>query len=318
MFTSKASLYIIKTISIYIVNIGIIIAPILCYTAQSIKFKTNKTSYGFENTLCMNILISKTLIIFFWFEEKFTIYLFIEAIEEIIMQFVLLTFFIIYRDKRDFPSLEISEDDTQNYWIYFKKEYLAVNKFWKWNNIIPYIIVYLIYVSIIFITTYIIGLNSKLYFLILSIIYLSAEILLYIPQIITNYKLKNADALSIIMVCCWLIGNIILNIYYFIKKTPLQFIISGFCLFSIYVTLLIQIIYYHKGSFDFFEKEIFGFKQNDDITLEKDDNNVDSDANKFLYTNPDINTNDENNLKNNENEKDKEDDDFDEEKTSLL
>ena len=79
---------------------------------------------------------------------------------------------------------------------------------------------------------------------ILGYVSTAIDVCLGMPQIYTNYKLKNSRSLSTIMIVSFLFGDIFRTYYYISTKSPFQFILCGFMQVSINIILMLQIIYY--------------------------------------------------------------------------
>ena len=119
---------------------------------------------------------------------------------------------------------------------------------------------YNIYNSIYYnnvICSLIFGFDNKIYMDIIGFISTGIDVVLAIPQIITNYQMKSADALSMIMIGCWLFGDSFKTVYYIVTNCPWQFPVCGFLQIAVNLIIICQFFYYHEGPIDILQNEFF-------------------------------------------------------------
>ncbi|EDR22882.1 hypothetical protein, conserved [Entamoeba dispar SAW760] len=170
-----------------------IIMPILPYT-QFFLFQTNQQQFkSFSIGTCYILLISNVFRIGFYIGKPFEISLLIQSI------FIIITMLAL---------LFLSSKLLHNL-IYSKV-------------ISTFIIFTIIIIFISFIT-------RKINFIVQCIGGLSTliEILLALPQIIKNYKTKNAEGLPLSTIIGWIIGDFFKTIYFIELNVPFQFVCCG-------------------------------------------------------------------------------------------
>ena len=224
-----------------VINIAMIFAPSIGYIAQAIKFKIKKSSVGFSLCVCLVLIFSNILRIFFWFGKQFTTALLFQSFIVLLSQLYLIKVYLDYKE----------QDKAYVGYSFFgiiMKEMGQVSLFWKWNYFIPYLITTFLFSLILGGISYLFGFDNENYIEFIGYLSTGIEILLGIPQIIANYYGKNVQALSLIMFMTWILGDSFKTGYYIITKCPIQFIVFGVIQIIIDVTLIGQMIYYNKGS----------------------------------------------------------------------
>lgn len=264
----------------FLINLGVVFGPAIGYITQSIKFKKKGTSLGFCLSMNMKILLSNIFRIYFWFGRKFNIFLLFQSILTSSMQFLVIQCYIIYRDPSEFPKKYLDDPKKskfKNKFNHFIKEYFSYERFWEWNSIIPFILYTLLFILIMYFITLLFGFDNKIYMDVIGFISTGIDVVLAIPQIITNYQMKSADALSMIMIGCWLFGDCFKTIYYIVTNCPWQFPICGFLQITVNVIIIAQFFYYHQGPFNILENELF-FNSNHHIKFNHSENSSDRDT----------------------------------------
>ena len=248
----------------FFVNMGVVFGPSIGYITQSLKFYRLGSSYGFNLTISLKILTANIFRIFFWIGKRFNIYLLYQSILVISFQFIVITFYIIYKDSRDKKKDNYLRDPHEKFSIKFKrflKNYFHYDNFWNWDYLLPYFVFTFLFVAGLLGISFIFGFKNKTYINLLGVISTGIEVILGIPQIITNYQLKSGDALSIIMITSWIFGDIFKTGYYIVTKCPPQFVVCGILQALINIIIICQIFYYHKGPYNFLQLEIIGFNK---------------------------------------------------------
>jgi uncharacterized protein with PQ loop repeat len=72
------------------------------------------------------------------------------------------------------------------------------------------------------------------------------EACLGVPQVVNNYKNKNTDTLSIVMILTWVLGDAFKSFYFYKTDAPLQLLIVGLTQLLVDFVLIGQIYYYNN------------------------------------------------------------------------
>ena len=252
-------------------DILMIFCPSFGYIAQVNKFKETKSSEGFSKFLCLILLISKILIIYFWIGKQFTIVLLYQSITVIIFQFYLIHVSLYYENsnkKNEYKPLSTNEYSLKlNNNIYDNNIInlsIDFSNFWKWKNEKEYykfIIYFFIILSLITNVFY----NFPYYFEYIGTISAGLESIIVVPQIYSNYITKNVENISNIMILMWFCGDSFKTIYYYYSNSPIQLIICGILQILLDVIIIFKYYYYNdnkKNMKNNLKKMEFNFKKN--------------------------------------------------------
>ena len=224
-------------------NFAIVIGPSIGYISQGIKFKINKKSKGFCLSMCLKTILSSIFKIYFWVGKRYNIYLLYQAILVLLLQYYIIIFYLKYSEKE---CMKIVGWQKQKKWSKSLKSFLDLNNFWGWDNLFSFLFYSIVLAILIGFVCFIFGIHNKIFLEILGYIATGIDVFLGMPQIYTNYRLKNSHSLSTIMIISFLLGDLFRTYYYITTKSPFQFILCGIMQVSINVILLIQIIYYKR------------------------------------------------------------------------
>ena len=262
----------------YFIDFAMIIAPSLTYVFQIIKFNKTKSSQGFSKFICLLIFLGNLLRVFFWFGKKFKKTLLYQSILTIILQIILVHYFMKYQNKKLYlqdikvPStnkqLKIEKKNNinliKNYIAaYFSKTFkpkmfnlskiFSIKIFWNWQEEIEYykfMVLMLIILSILFS----IFRKNNLFLQIIGSLSASFEALTCFPQVVENCRTKVTKNISFIMVVCWFFGDSFrfgYNLYY---KSPVQLTVGMGIMVLFDSILVMQLIMYRNNDFKELEK----------------------------------------------------------------
>ena len=209
--------------SIYnaLMNFAIVVGPSIGYISQGIKFKLNKRSKGFCLSMCLKTILSSIFKIYFWIGKRYNIYLLYQAILVLLLQYYIIIFYLKYSEKDCMKIVGLQR-----------------------HNLFSFLFYSIILAILIGFVCFIFGIHNKIFLEILGYIATGIDVFLGLPQIYTNYKMKNLHSLSTIMVTSFLLGDSFRTYYYIYTQSPFQFILCGIMQVSINIILLLQIIYY--------------------------------------------------------------------------
>ena len=275
----------------FIVDICMIFFTSTGYFLQGYKFKLKKSSKGFSKNLCLLLLLSHIIRIFFWIGKHFSNTLLYQSIAVILSQIYLIHSYLEYRDnlkKVKFQDISIYEH------IINWKETLTPSKIWNWDKVIEYykFIIFLFFIfSIICI---IIGLNNTPFFELLGTISILIETLIKFPQIRENCIIKNTKNISWIMVFIWIAGDTSRTGYNLIYHAPIQMIIGGLLQNLEDFILTIQVIIYGECGIltKILRKNYKYIKLYNNENENENFNDKDEDIKGIIGENIDLNTND--------------------------
>ena len=227
-------------------NFAIVIGPSIGYICQGMKFKINKRSKGFCLSMCLKTILSCIFKIYFWVGKRYNIYLLYQAILVLLLQYYIIIFYLKYSEK---DCVDIVGWQKREKFSKSLKNFLDLKNFWRWDNLFSFLFYSIVLAILIGFVCFIFGIHNRIFLEILGYIATGIDVCLGMPQIYTNYKLKNSHSLSTIMITSFLLGDLFRTYYYITTKSPFQFIICGIMQVCINIILMLQIIYYKiKGN----------------------------------------------------------------------
>lgn len=238
------------------IDFGMVFAPCIGYVIQAVKFKTKKSSKHFSLYTCLILVIANILRINFWFGKHFTAVLLYQAIVVVLAQIFLIYFYLRYKtDNNEKQAKKSLTEDIS----YFCESISDFDLFWQWDTLMPYIYG----IGMIFFINYIftvILINNIAYIELVGFISTGIEIILGFPQLISNYKNKNVETLSFVMICLWTLGDFFKTGYFIVTDCPMQFIIFSIIRVFIDFVLIAQIWYYNSDNLGYVIIEEIGMK----------------------------------------------------------
>lgn len=179
------------------------------FLPQYVYIRRNGLSDGFSPNVCVALLISNVLRLFFWMVKKFKWPLLVQSIVNILIM----------------------------------SEMLRVCS--AFNVTLCRLLS--IICGIFSVCCIAFGPDDKIFVEIVGILAVSAESVLGVPQLILNYKRKSTSGLSGLMIILWLLGDLLKMSYVILSGTPIQFAIAAGVQCAVDVALLGQTaLYEHK------------------------------------------------------------------------
>jgi hypothetical protein len=203
-----------------------IVGPNLGFVAQISKFRQMKSSDGFSKFISFILIIANIFRIFFWVGKRFNVILLFQSISQILMQIYVLRECLIH-----------SIHDKKN-----KEGYLQ--NFWNWSSLSEYV-GFLSGVSVLLVViSQLVGFDNSGYIETLGFLSAGIEAGLGLPQVISNYKNRTTESLSIALLINWTLGDVFKTFYFINTNSPLQMILCGVIQLLIDFILIIQLVYY--------------------------------------------------------------------------
>ena len=183
-----------------VVDVVFVFSPILCYGLQVAEMVKTRSADGFSTYVSLIVFMSNLIRIFWWFSEKFSFVLLGTSIVSVVMQFVLIFYWV-----------KIVTNDGK---ALFKNE-----AFWYWNKFSTYLTCIAMVIASLGMTTQMIG-ENKLYSDALGTASAAIEALLPTPQFMLIYKNKHTAGVSLTMILLWVIGDGFKVYYYISNNSP--------------------------------------------------------------------------------------------------
>ena len=251
-------------------DMAMIIAPLITYLFQIMKFCKTKSSKGFSKFICLFLFLGNILRIFFWYGTHFRKVLLYQSIGIVFFQIILIHLSVKYQDdsKHYLPDIINSNDNSniesinniniiKNFiFAYFSKTYrsgywrfLNHKLFWNWAEEKEY------YKFIFFISA-ILGISSyflkkvKIFFKIIGILGAILEAFTCFPQVVLNCRTKVTKNISFLMIFCWFLVDGFRLFYQLKYNARLYQIISIAVQIVLDFVVLLQLMFYKNNSYN--------------------------------------------------------------------
>ncbi|KAI9281998.1 hypothetical protein BY458DRAFT_498634 [Sporodiniella umbellata] len=217
-----------------LLSVAMVVAPTAGYFDQIRIISRKKTSLGFNSATCAILLFSNILRIFFWLGKRFDITLLFQSITMIVAVTCLLYTVVKYRPIVPFNPLvrhtsntSISSDEDDIISIGQQVEYKWYQRsFWAWDHFLDYFNCLLVYTTLVAILYVLFHQNTE-FVEALGFLSLGVESTLPVPQILTNFKHRNTDGFSWLILASWFLGDGFKAFYFLYTQSPLQFVVCA-------------------------------------------------------------------------------------------
>jgi uncharacterized protein with PQ loop repeat len=245
-------------------DIAMIIAPLITYLFQILKFNKTKSSKGFSKFICLLLFLGNILRIFFWYGTRFRKVLLYQSIGIVLFQIILIHLCVKYQDNSKLNLSEIKNtNDISNIesknniniiknfiFAYFSKTYksnywkfLNHKLFWNWTEEKEYYKFIFFITALLGILSYFLK-NVEIFFQAIGILGAIFEASICIPQVVSNCRTKVTKNISFLMIFCWFLGDSFRLFYNLKYNAPLQLIIAITVQIVLDFVVLLQLMLY--------------------------------------------------------------------------
>ncbi len=116
----------------------------------------------------------------------------------------------------------------------------------QWDSTLYYLTFIVTLILLLEIISVFFTFQNNIYVEVLGTISSTIEATLPIPQIIENFRRKSTKNLSNTLVGCWILGDSMKTIYFYVSAAPIQLLISGMAQILLDVFVIFQICIYRK------------------------------------------------------------------------
>ena len=270
-------------LSVYGMDFAMVVAPLLTYIFQIIKFYKTKSSKGFSKFICLLLFLANVLRIFFWYGTRFKNVLLYQAIGVTIFQIILIHLCIKFQEEeediddnsqkslKEVKNVSETKSNLENknninlvknfIFAYFSKTFkrkyfkwisctktFNPKKFWNWKKEREYYKFMILFFTLFcFLSTALKKYN--IFFQIIGVFSAFFESFTCVPQVVSNCRTKVTKNISFMMIFCWFFGDSF-RLYYNIKySAPKQLIIGISFQVMLDFIVLFQLIIYRKNNF---------------------------------------------------------------------
>ncbi len=117
--------------------------------------------------------------------------------------------------------------------------------FWQWNDFQSYVECIVTMAVIVGVFMYFLA-DVDIFVETIGFLAVFTEAMLGVPQFYRNYRNGSTFGMSVQMVLMWTCGDVFKTTYFYLRKTPLQFIICGALQVAIDIAILGQVWFYRE------------------------------------------------------------------------
>jgi len=253
-----------QSILIKLVTLGcefaMMIGGVVPYVPQYIAIRSSGNTKGFSLYVCLALIVANILRILFWFGRHYEIPLLIQSILMNIAMFALIHLCVNVNAKdriagqlKDHVFSEQSEklmddkrldkkDVSKHTFNDFEPEY-----FWQWTDFQSYVECTMLFVSIGSLVMYLL-IKFDPFVEAVGFLAVFTEAMLGTPQFYRNYQNKSTYGMSLQMVLMWTCGDVFKTTYFYVRKTPPQFVICGLLQVMVDIAILTQVWLYYENT----------------------------------------------------------------------
>ncbi|CAO3649836.1 unnamed protein product [Mucor hiemalis] len=239
-----------------LLSVTMVFAPTIGYFDQYCIIYKNKTSLGFNSVTCAILCFANILRLYFWLGKRFDKTLLFQSIAMLTAMLVLLEIVIRYKPKDvpfrplirhnsiDSASSSSSEESHHSTTAAIEQRIELKwyqRTFWGWDNYLDYINCLLIFTTIVGVF-YIFLHQYDTFIEILGFMSLGLESTLPLPQLLTNFKNRNTDGFSMLILATWFLGDGFKAFYFFYTKSPIQFVVCALIQLTFDTVIVFQMI----------------------------------------------------------------------------
>lgn len=231
-----------KTMLTRVLSVGMVVGPVLTFLPQYLDIRASENADGFSPYICLILLVSNIVRVFFWLQKRFQIPLLLQSLVMIVGQLCLLDVIVSVklRQRPDLPY-------ASNYSFHSRRLIpLAVSTswatFWKWPFFSDYVAFLGVVVGVVGLATAtnLLLLQSSLTMEAMGLFALLLESTLAMPQAYQNWQSGSVRGLRQDMILMWLVGDVAKTAYFVATRAPMQFLLCGLIQMSVDVVILAQ------------------------------------------------------------------------------
>ena len=247
----KANPSFVISLLLFLIDVFVVICPGISYLLQVIKFYKTKSSEGFSKFICFILFTANICRIFFWLGKRFKITLLLQSLDIVLFQFYLIHLCIKFQENPGKYLPNLKSKKSLFYYLIHWSDTFNLKKIWKWNIEVEY---YKFMCFIILILTIITSLiKNKFLYDIIGGISAVFETMICAPQIIENYRTKNTQNVSCLMIFLWMLGDLFKLLYNVKYKTPIQMILAAAIQVLSEIIVMIQFVIYKSKVYNYYE-----------------------------------------------------------------
>jgi len=256
-------------------EVAMMIGGVVPYVPQYIAIRSSGNTKGFSLYVCLALIVANILRILFWFGRHYEIPLLIQSILMNMAMFALIHLCVqvnakdrivgqykehVFTEHQEDRDLMINEDNddesdispalsSKGEKIRIRRRFrdLDPDHFWQWTDFQSYVECTMCFISIGSLIMYLL-IKYDPFVETVGFLAVFTEAMLGTPQFYRNYTNKSTFGMSLQMVLMWTCGDVFKTTYFYVRKTPPQFVICGLLQVLVDVAILTQVWLYYENT----------------------------------------------------------------------
>jgi len=216
---------------------AMMVGGVVPYVPQYIAIRSSGNTKGFSLYVCLALIVANILRILFWFGRHYEIPLLIQSILMNIAMFALIHL-CVHVNSQD----RIAGQYKEHVFTDFEPEH-----FWQWTDFQSYLECTVCFVAVGSFVMYLM-LKYDPFVETVGFLAVFTEAMLGMPQFYRNFTNKSTYGMSLQMVLMWTCGDVFKTTYFYLRKTPPQFVICGMLQVMVDVAILTQVWLYYENT----------------------------------------------------------------------
>jgi len=218
-------------------EVAMMIGGVVPYVPQYIAIRSSGNTKGFSLYVCLALIVANILRILFWFGRHYEIPLLIQSILMNMAMFALIHLCVQVNAKDRIVGQYKEHVFTD----------LDPDHFWQWTDFQSYVECTMCFISIGSLIMYLL-IKYDPFVETVGFLAVFTEAMLGTPQFYRNYTNKSTFGMSLQMVLMWTCGDVFKTTYFYVRKTPPQFVICGLLQVLVDVAILTQVWLYYENT----------------------------------------------------------------------
>jgi len=251
---------------------AMIVGGVVPYVPQYISIRSSGNTKGFSLYVCLALITANILRILFWFGRHYEIPLLIQSILMNIAMFALIHLCVhvnsqdriagqykehVFTEQRKrmlmddtaLAAAAVGQDEIEAKTPATKHSFrdFEAEHFWQWTDFQSFIECTVCFVAVGSFIMYLL-LKYDPFVETVGFLAVFTEAMLGTPQFYRNFTNKSTYGMSLQMVLMWTCGDVFKTTYFYLRKTPPQFVICGCLQVMVDVAILTQVWLYYENT----------------------------------------------------------------------
>jgi len=231
-----------------VVDVFVVAGAAWPYIPQARALWRTKEPEAFSLLTSLVQIVSATLRVFYWLEQRFEAALLLQACVAIVAQLAMVLIVVRVRAFRRSEAVQLATSGGSPPPTYRVATFTDLDwrSFWAWDDWASYVQFEVLLVMALLLLQAAFG-RMPWFVQVQGALALGIEALLPLPQAMRNYRNKSTHGLSAVLVFSWLFGDSFKVGYALIKRQPLPFVLCGSFQICVDVVIAAQMAWCYRG-----------------------------------------------------------------------